>query len=322
MIYPYLKKWAEDNGWTMGKSRIHGEYKGYPFTAFDGKNTKYFITSLPILSESQEQGILEDLEGNKDLLNISDYSINDNLLKVVFTEVTTPMDQDEIRTYLEHITAVFDRLDIKVAGHCFSCQEEVYTEKTLVDDHLVLMCSECYGQVNNAYELAMSEHETEDKKYGRGFLGAFLGALLGSLGWGVLSYYGWKLVYLFAFFTAFASLLGYKKLGGKMGKLTPLFVMGSTVLCILLAELIANMTGVYLALNDISMEINGARLPFSFARDFEVLIELIADPEMGIRSTITTKLSVSLVLAFLGMAAIFRDMKKDISMSALKATKI
>jgi len=308
MVFPGLKKWAENNSWTVGKDRIYGEYNGYYFTAFDEQNLKCFVAALPVVTDEQKRAILSDLETHKKELGIGEFSLENSLLSVRLKEVLSPVTQEKMRNYLDHITTVLKEQKVSGTGHCFNCEQEVSTEKVLLNDILTPMCDDCYSKAVDAILQAERELETEDKNYPIGFLGALAGGIVGAIPWIIVSSFGWFVGWL-GFLIGKAALKGYTLCKGRLGKATPWIIAGVTVFCVLLAEFVSFSLMIYI-------QASQEGIPFSLD-----LLLLILTAE-GVPGEILLNVGIGIVIALVGISPLFKGINQEVKYMVPMVEKI
>ncbi|KPU45861.1 hypothetical protein OXPF_03290 [Oxobacter pfennigii] len=305
MIFPGLKKWAKLKGWQLDKNFVYGNYNGYIFTAFDGRNYKVFTTMIPNLTEEQKEKIFSFIKENKKRLKISEYSIESNVLTVKYKELIRPMKIQEMDAILKALTDFFLSEGIYGKEHCAICGAQGNHDTVAINDSIVSLCGTCYRQSIDDVEEMSKEYATEEKNYAIGFIGALLGGLVGVIPWVIVENYLGLYASILGFLIGKASLKGYTLFKGKIGKPTGFIIGAATTFSVIAAELVS------LA---ILMIQEGAYV------SLENYIISFTHPEIA--GWVYRDLGLGLLMAFLGISSIFRQLKDDVDTVVPRIRKV
>jgi hypothetical protein len=292
MIFPKLKKWARLKGWKIDKSFVYGNYNDYIFTAFDGSGFKAFSTILPNLTDEQSNKILEFLGRSKKSLKISEYYLKDGNLLLKHRETFMPMKIQDMDGMLKKLTGFFINEGICGKDYCAICGTAGNHMTVSLNDNVMPICGECYQRSLNEIEDISKENALEEKNYVTGIIGAFLGGLVGVIPWVIVNVYLNLYASILDLLIGKLSLRGYFIFKGKIGQPTKWIIAVITFLSVIIAEL---------ACLAVLMIQNGA--PVSLTN----YIISFTDPEMA--KWVFIDIAIGLVMAFLGISSIFRQLK-------------
>ncbi|NLO82381.1 MAG: hypothetical protein GX094_04895 [Clostridiales bacterium] len=301
MVFPGLKKWAEQNNWKVGKNRIYGGYNGYYFTAFDGNGYKCFATLLPCLEESQRAEILRNLNQNKKKLRLAEIKLEKGILSAIFRETWRPLKQEEIKKYLDHVTNVFMEQQIMGVDKCSRCGREVNHEMVLLNEIPVSMCKECFESTKGESQQAEQEFARTDKNYIQGLVGALAGGIVASIPWIIFSYFGW-FVAILGLVIGKASLKGYKMFGGKLGMGTRWIILGVTAFSIVFSEVVTYVIAIMVY----------HEIPFSM----DIVYFVLTTPDV-IRE-MAPNILMGCFMGLLGVFQLFKDIKQEVDSAVVR----
>nr|MDD6336380.1 hypothetical protein [bacterium] len=214
-----LSNWATEKGFSTASGAVYGLMEGYLVTAYeDGRRVISVGFAPPEKAESfaraSEEAVLDGRLSEK-------YMRLRGAFVLVQGMRWTQKSQDELETFLQKTLAFLQAFGADGADHCWVCSEAVGQDAAHVIVSGAVQCVHpaCRQTYAKQLEHAGRVFESENKHYGRGFVGALLGALVGTLAW-VLVYLMGFLASPAAFLMTLAAGYGYQKLGGRLGKRT------------------------------------------------------------------------------------------------------
>lgn len=294
MAFPRLKEFAEMKGWKIEKNTAYGEQEGYLFTLVDAAGSKTFATPLPQIDDLNKNSILEFLGENKKALGIGSYSFSNQVLIVKFQEDYKSTKLEVMNNLVNQLTEYLKSLDIKGKGCCIFCGKEGAEQTVNIDKIMYNAHEECYNDEMNRVEQAAREYEMEDKNYLKGSFGAILGGIIASVPWIVIQTFLDRVAAVAAIIIGMGALKGYYLLKGKLGPMTRWIVAFSTVLSVVVAQFIS--LGIEMVMNEIPLSIQN-------------FVLVLGIPE--VLSTFEGNLVISLIIAFVGIIGLFRNLKGD-----------
>ncbi len=239
MVGPGLKKYAEELGFTQAQGVAYGVYNNYMLTLKEGSGWKgaTFAAGFPDAeSKAAIQALLFDPATQKDN-RIVGVNITDAMVDLRFQDTVGTM--DVLKNAVDTVSVRLAEAGVRGVECCNACHagfDGVPGEEVLIDGNVFYMHSGCVDGLSGV----MIENAEQVKKtgsLGAGIIGAILGAVIGAIPWGVASYFGWFVAFL-GFIVGIASKKGYELLGGKETKAKPISVLISSLLAVVVIELI------------------------------------------------------------------------------------
>lgn len=259
MISSALKKFALEKGMTVDHGAAYGEVDGYTVTLRDGLDVKTasFAVSLPD-DESREQ-VLRTLT---DPQRVRQYRlaapvITPETISINFVDGSGMV--DKIRSFLLWFPAVLDENRAVGNSACACCHQQLDEASSFVmaDGIAMHLHPDCAAFL----QAASPKADAPKKHLIRGILGAVLGVLIGMIPWAIITACDWSLVGWLGFVIAFLAKKGYELFGGKPSKAKFPILLISSVVGILLAQLIGQCAFLYLAFAEYGMSIDISSLP-------------------------------------------------------------
>lgn len=114
MLSTQMMKLAERNQWKTNnrEESVFGNYNGYLFTAFEGKNFKTFITPLAGISPDGLESVLTYLKKNQRTLNLYNYEASDNFLCIRQHEGLIKLSLEKMEYLLAQISGLLSLYEL------------------------------------------------------------------------------------------------------------------------------------------------------------------------------------------------------------------
>ena len=232
MVGSAIKKYAKEKGLKVANGVAYGVVDGYMITLTDGSGIKTLSVSGAITDEIA--ACLEAKFQDKKFLGqyrIGQYKILRESVTIVFADTVGTM--KKIIAFLEIFPAILSENGVLGDGFCTVCGNYIdagfQSNVVLVNGVAHRVHTHCATAVNQRSEVENDIHKTEDKKLGRGIIGALLGSLLGGVVWAVAYYMGWFIA-LIGVLIGFLSKKGYELLGGKVCKAKTAIILVTTLI--------------------------------------------------------------------------------------------
>lgn len=237
MVGMKLKQLGEEWGMTTASGMTYGVVNGYMVTMSEGMGYKQIDISAFVPPETRDglDVFLQQPDHQKN------YWLKQALLYeqgVRLTFLDNPGTMKRLRKFLDMALSQLKEAQALGADFCVHCHRPIGAQQVAVK--AVNGVAQCWhiDCTRELYAQAAQEtmiHETENKQYGRGFLGALLGALVGAIPWAIIYYFGWIVGWL-GFLIGILAKKGYELMGGRVGKAKFWIVLCCTLLGVLVGQ--------------------------------------------------------------------------------------
>lgn len=227
-----LVQWAEQQGWRSDPSGWYGGYNGHLFNSGD---FSVFSTIFPRLDDTTKDLLERYLQGNKENLGLVEFRISPRQLVVSMTPGTESV--PTVEALLDKLTMELSALRIQGHGYCGNCGRLGDYPPAFLNEQALYMCDECYQNATGEL-LAANKEYGGSTNYGRGMFGALFAGLVGLIPWVIIDRLGY-IAAIAGYLIGRLALWGYGKAGGRIGPMTRWIILGVTVLCVFVANLIS-----------------------------------------------------------------------------------
>lgn len=311
MVGPGLKKYAQEKGLKVSNGVAYGVINGYMVTLVDGADIKKVSFSCAVTDDAAGRlRFALDEKSFKKQYRIAQVEILRESVTVVFGDTIGTM--KKLSACMEVLPQKLKECGAIGDGFCTACGNNIdITEAhniVLINGIAHRIHAGCAGGVNQRAEIEEDIYKNEEKKLGRGILGALLGAAAGGIVWAVAYYLGWFFA-LIGVLIAFLAKKGYELLGGKVCKAKTVIVLLSTVFGAVFGQVMGDLAS-------IAMEIPGTDytiidVPFLY-------VFILAEQPDVLQSTLIN-LGMGLFFALLGGYGILRKTHTEDKTATLKS---
>lgn len=312
MVGPGLKKYAEEKGLKVSNGVAYGVINGYMATFVDGENIKKVSFSCAVTDDAagRLRFALDEKEFKKQY-RITNIEILRESVTVVFGDTIGTM--KKISACMEVLPQKLKECGAIGDGFCTACGNNI----EITDAYNVVLINgiahrihaNCASGVGQRAEMENDVYKNEDKKLGRGVLGALLGAVAGGVVWAIAYFFGWFFA-LIGVLIAFLAKKGYELLGGKVCKAKTVIVLLSTIFGAVFGQVLGDFASI--AMNIVGSEYTIIDVPYLY---FYILSE---QPDI-LESTLLN-LGMGLFFALLGGYGILRKTHSEDKNATLKST--
>ena len=243
MVGSALKKYAKEKGLKVSNGVAYGLINGYMVTLYDGAGIKTLAISGAITEESSSmlENKFQDSDFRKQY-RILKYTILPESLTVVFNDAIGTM--KFIKGFVDIMPSLLTQSGVLGDGLCTACGNRIEQGQThnvvLVNGVAHRIHSGCAESVTMRAEVDRDNFNREEKKIGRGVIGALLGSMLGGVVWAVAYYAGWFIA-LIGVLIGFLSKKGYELLGGKVCKAKTVVILLATLFGAAFGQILGDM---------------------------------------------------------------------------------
>lgn len=304
MVGMATKKYAQDNNLTVKNGVAYGSFGGYTITLNDGSGWRT-VTFAAQFDVSEKVDAISAMLGDKAFkkqYKIGGFAFAPYGVTINFANNTSQFKR--ITEFLDAFTQKLSSLGIRgdVCAHCGQPFDTACAVPVLLNDVVFNMHEGCIDRANEENALKKEEAKTSGSVL-TGVFGAILGGLVGSIPWAIASYLGWFVGWL-GFLIGIAAKKGYEILKGKETRAKGIIVVAVTVVCVIIAELLTSIIGVYIGFsNDPEMASYG----LSFT-DVAVWFLNLTVFEPEVRNSVLANLGLGLLFMSLGIYSTARDM--------------
>jgi len=284
-----LENFSKNKGWTLNKSIVSGEERGYLFTIIQRGRLKTFIVPLTHITDADQDRVINFLNELKTEYKLREFGFSNSVLFIYVKEAFSLMTESEINSLLSTLTNFFITNNIGTQRYCVFCGLVDPDDQCTINKIQFHTHSYCYR-----HHLRSKTKQIKDfsgRNYFLGTIGALLGGLVGTIPWFIVSYLGIFTSFL-GYLIGIASLKGYKMLGGKFGFKTRWIILICVLFSVVFAELMS-----YLIL--LGLEGYALSLYNLIGMIFYNLFRFLLNIGLGI------------LFAFLGIYRLFKDLGQD-----------
>ena len=243
MIFPKAKKIARELGWHKTSDSVFGLYKGYFFEVGDGSllsnpQYKYVSATVDTLTNEQIAEIKSTLEANKKTLKFSNFEIGEASIHFQYLENLTFTKLKTVYALLDFLVELFKGLNIPEQDKCHSCGVTENISYNTLNDKGIILCTNCFRQVENNFYALERERVAQEKNYMTGFIGSVVFSIPGIIAWVLVAVYLDRLASAMAIAIAILGIKGYDFFKGRQGKLTKYLIVLSNIVSIALANVV------------------------------------------------------------------------------------
>lgn len=231
MVSSGLKKYAKEVGLNVKSGVAYGVVGGYMVTLYDGAGTKTLAISGAIVEDSAAR--LESKFNEAGFIKqyaIVKYAILRESVTIIFNDTIGTMKR--IRGFLDVMPSLLNQCGVIGDGLCTACGNCIEPGQghniVLVNGIAHRVHSGCAESVKLRAEVDRDNFDREEKKLGRGIIGALLGSMLGGIVWAVAYYMGWFFAVI-GVLIGFLAKKGYELLGGKVCKAKTVVILLATL---------------------------------------------------------------------------------------------
>ena len=312
MVGPGLKKYAQEKGLKVSNGVAYGVINGYMATFVDGENIKKVSFSCAVTDEvAGRLRFTLDEKAFKKQYRITNVEILRESVTVVFGDTVGTM--KKISACMEVLPQTLKECGAIGDGFCTACGNNI----EITDAHNIALINgiahrihaNCAGNLGQRAEMENDIYKNEEKKLGRGILGALLGAAAGGVVWAIAYYFGWFFA-LIGVLIAFLAKKGYELLGGKVCKAKTVIVLLSTVFGAVFGQVLGEFAAI--AMGIMGTEYTIIDIPFLYL--------YILQNEPSALETTLANLGMGLLFALLGGYGILRKTHSEDKNATLKST--
>lgn len=237
MVGMKLKRLGEEWGMTTSTGITYGAISGYMVTMSEEMGYKQIDISafVPPETRGELDAFLQQPDHQKSYW-LKQALLYEQGVRLVFLD--NPGTMKRLREFLDMVLSRLKEAQALGVDFCIHCHQPIDDQPAAVK--AVNGVAQCWhiDCTRELYAQAAQEtmiHETENKQYGRGFLGALLGALVGAIPWAIIYYFGWIVGWL-GFLIGILAKKGYELMGGRVGKAKFWIVLGCTLLGVLVGQ--------------------------------------------------------------------------------------
>ena len=302
MLWPGIKKLGKELRLKRTDSEVVGIIKNCFVRMYDGNQIKVLELYVPELDDDDKNNIIKSLEAKR----IKKYEWLPNGIKIIFIEIFLPYSMEKIKNILEELVKYFSNKYPGQKPQCQHCGQQNETDIYCINNAPLLICNDCYRQIENSIKNENTEQQNVKGNYLLGFVGAILFAIPGILLTVLFFVLLESLAAVSAIVYIILGTIGYKKFNGKISP------VGAVI--IIIAGLIMVAVGVtvsysVLVLREISKEleiINFDMLVDVLKITFNAIFEI---PE--VRMELLTNMALSYLVSGIYFAYQLKKMVKD-----------
>lgn len=312
MVGPGLKKYAQEKGLKVSNGVAYGVINGYMVTLVDGPDIKKVSFSCAVTDDAAGRlRFALDEKSFKKQYRITNVEVLRECVTLVFGDTIGTM--KKLSACMEVLPQKLKECGAIGDGFCTACGNNIEITEAqnivLINGVAHRIHANCAGGVCQCAEIENDIYKNEEKKLGRGILGALLGAAIGGIVWAIAYYLGWFFA-LIGVLIAFLAKKGYELLGGKVCKAKTVVVLLSTVFGAVFGQVLGDFASI--AMGIAGTEYTIIDVPFLYAY---ILTE---QPDV-LQSTLVN-LGMGLLFALLGGYGILRKTHSEDKNATIKST--
>jgi hypothetical protein len=212
MLWPGLKKLGKELRLKRTDSEAVGIIRNCFVKMYDGNQIKVLELYVPELDNDDKNNIIKSLEANK----IKKYEWLPNGIKIIFIEIILPYSTEKIKNLLDEFVKYFSNKYPGQKLQCQHCGRQDETDIYCVNNAPLLICGDCYRQIEKNIQNENAEQQNAKGNYLLGFIGAILFAIPGILLTVLLFVFLENVAAVSAIVYIILGTIGYKKFKGKM----------------------------------------------------------------------------------------------------------
>ncbi len=236
MIFKEQKRIARDLGWYGTSNAVFGPYRDHFVIIGRVESGKFIQVHLGSVPEDAGREIEQRLLDRKKELKFFLVTVDATDVIVKFREAFRTVKKEKIIEVMEYLVDLIAELRLPPSEKCGNCGGDEGLAFFEWDENPALLCRVCAEQIRIEIDAANADYEIEEKHYFRGAIGAFVFCLAGIAGWVLFVYYLNRIGGVFAAGFMWLALTGYDRFNAKRGKLTPLIIIGVSIISVILAS--------------------------------------------------------------------------------------
>jgi hypothetical protein len=217
---------------------VAGYEKDYLVNMGDGRGVKTVIFSNLNIPYELVLEVESAINDNKKNMKYSSFEMDQHTISFTLRESVLPVSEKALLNLITYCSNLLHEKGIESSKKCTTCGSEktdlYYYNHT--DLHLPL-CSSCYTKESYTIEKEKREYNSEDKNYGRGFLGSIIFNIPGLILWMGIAVLLESIAGIMAFVLFYLGKKGYEKFGGKEGKVKPFIILGVSIAFVLISNI-------------------------------------------------------------------------------------
>ena len=308
MVAKGLKDYAKENGLKVSEGVVYGVVGGYMVTLKEGYGIKEVSVSGAITDESAKRitEFLQSKDANKNYRVANFKVMREGIVLEIADTVGT---MKKIKALLDFLPNFLRENGVLADGLCTACGNAIEatdaSRVVLVNGMAHRVHEGCSAGLMERANVEQARHEVEDKKLGKGIMGAAAGALLGSIIWAVIYTIGF-IAAVGGFAIGALAANGYDKMGGRPCKAKMPIVLVFTVLGVAFGQYVS-----YVAYAIMTGE-------FGIVDALLYQFFIIQDPEFA--SPYFGDLAMGVAFAILGAIGVLKKASKENKDAALRTT--
>lgn len=315
MIGSGLKKLANQYGMRISDGIAYGRLMGFATTLCEGSGWKRVDIATRFANTEQQKAFEAALYAVdiKRQYRVQSLAINNRNINVVFQDTIGTM--KKIEAFIAWFYPLLEQHGAQKADICTECGTQITAGSWYVVDgiayHMHDACAEHVAQELIADAQQRSDEDTGT--YIKGFFGALIGAMLGSAVWAVVLYLGY-VASLVGLLIGWLAEKGYTLMKGKRGKGKITILIIVIILGVLAGTILPDV--VLLA-----QMIGAGELPGFTYGDIPMLIGMVMAEDAEYLSGTLGNAGMGLLFAALGVFALLRKTKREVSDITIKKLK-
>ncbi len=256
-----FQSYFESNGMTVSGNKAYGVVKGYETNANIATTVnsvefpyKWFIS---FFATTDQKAQMEAGLRSAAIKNFK-FTMTDCGLILSMTDFTVGRLVDRLPSVFDTVYGIIESNGGKGDGYCPFCGEPLdpsTSKKTDINGLKVTLDSGCVDKMNAVIDQENKDFENAPNNYLRGFMGALVGGAVGIVIAVVLALVGFISAIAAIAAVAVGAFL-YRKLGGKPNKMMIVIVGATTLVCMVLAVVIAYLIAAGIAINEVGVDMN------------------------------------------------------------------
>ncbi|MDC0559112.1 hypothetical protein OAO42_01740 [Candidatus Izimaplasma bacterium] len=278
------KKIAQDLQWEFGNGYAYHNKDGFLVTLINSVNfisvpplIKRLVVAYDKLEETQLTELQNYLQEDKKEYKLLQSEVKYTYVSIELNENKKTIDATRLQELLDHVINRLISLGITGSNKCVYCSQELPDSITKIYNVQFPSHKECSIHTTYGLDTLGIEYKDNEKNYIQGTLGALFGAFMGMVPYVALSMFLNKISAVLAFLICYLAFFFYKKVGGKLSKVTSVIIGLTTVLAVVLTNVIV--AGIIIYINDGTLTMDNFKLIYT---DPGLSTIMIADLALGL----------------------------------------